>query len=75
MYICICHALSEKDIDAEKARGAKNEEQVFSQLGLRPQCGSCIGVICSRLGAPKENEMHTKESKNEDSTLAVGLCG
>ena len=42
MFVCICHALTDSDVNAASEEGATDEKEVFSRYGLRPQCGRCI---------------------------------
>jgi bacterioferritin-associated ferredoxin len=41
MYLCICRALRERDIDAAVRAGARRPADVFRACGTSPQCGSC----------------------------------
>jgi len=41
MYICICRALRERDIDAAVRAGARRPADVFKACGQSPQCGGC----------------------------------
>jgi bacterioferritin-associated ferredoxin len=56
MYVCICNALNERQVDAAVTGGAKQLAQVFAHHGCAVQCGKCVPELCSRLkaGAPPE---------------------
>jgi len=41
MYVCICNALKDRQIEAA-ADGAKNVGEVFRRCAARPQCGKCL---------------------------------
>ena len=41
MIVCICNAVSERDIDEAVADGAHNLESLQSLLPVANQCGSC----------------------------------
>jgi bacterioferritin-associated ferredoxin len=45
MWVCICHALTDTDIQDAEAKGAKNELEVFGHYGVRPQCGRCVPTV------------------------------
>lgn len=43
MYICICNALTERDIQrATQQDGADRPAAVFAACRCRAQCGSCV---------------------------------
>ena len=41
MYICLCKAITDHDIEAAVAAGASSLEQVQQELGVSTGCGSC----------------------------------
>jgi bacterioferritin-associated ferredoxin len=41
VYICICNAVSERDIRVAAARGARTVDALTFELGLGAGCGSC----------------------------------
>lgn len=46
MYVCICHAVSDREI----RRNARESEvrsaaQYFRTRGVRPRCGKCVAYI------------------------------
>lgn len=45
MYICICHALSRKDIGEAVKAGANGQLKVFSHFGVSPECGRCLSTV------------------------------
>ncbi len=46
MWVCICHALTDTDIEtAETEGGAKTELEVFGHYGVKPQCGRCVPTV------------------------------
>ena len=43
MYICICNALTDRDIHhAATAKGASRPLEVFEACRCRVQCGTCV---------------------------------
>lgn len=44
MYLCICNALKESQIDALRREGVRCEKEAYQRLGCRPQCGTCVPV-------------------------------
>ncbi|MGK7862979.1 (2Fe-2S)-binding protein [Falsiroseomonas sp. E2-1-a4] len=51
MYICICNALTDKQIAAALASGADRPHDVYAACGCRAQCGGCTGTILSMVRA------------------------
>jgi bacterioferritin-associated ferredoxin len=45
MWVCICHALTDKDIEAAEADGAQTELEVYAHYGVKPQCGRCVPTV------------------------------
>jgi bacterioferritin-associated ferredoxin len=49
MYVCVCHALTDRHVREDAHAGAKSAGAVFSRRGLRPVCGKCVGCMRSVL--------------------------
>lgn len=45
MYVCICNAVSEKDVHSCVAAGACSTRQVKKACGWKPGCGSCTSRL------------------------------
>lgn len=46
MYVCLCHALTDRDIDACcGGDDGGTVSSVYRALGLRPQCGKCVPMV------------------------------
>jgi bacterioferritin-associated ferredoxin len=41
MYVCICRAIRERDVEAAVRAGARRPVDVFRACGESPQCGGC----------------------------------
>ncbi len=41
MYICVCRAVTDKQIRQAVAEGASNLRALRAQLGVASQCGKC----------------------------------
>ena len=42
MVVCVCNAISEKDLRGAVRCGAEKPKQVYSLLGRKPKCGQCL---------------------------------
>ncbi|MBL0897889.1 MAG: ferredoxin [Reyranella sp.] len=49
MYICICTAIREREVDAAVRAGAKRPADVFRACGKSPQCGTCACDMRERI--------------------------
>ena len=51
MYVCICNALTDKQINAALEDGAASWSAVYAHYQCEPKCGKCIPQICERLNS------------------------
>jgi bacterioferritin-associated ferredoxin len=49
MYICICRAIRDRDVDAAVRAGARRPADVFRACGQSPQCGGCACDMRQRI--------------------------
>lgn len=49
MYLCICRAIRERDVDAAVRAGARRPADVFRACGQSPQCGGCASDLRQRI--------------------------
>jgi bacterioferritin-associated ferredoxin len=49
MYLCICRAIRERDVDAAVRAGARKPADVFRACGKSPQCGTCACDLRERI--------------------------
>jgi bacterioferritin-associated ferredoxin len=45
MYVCLCNALTDRDLLPHTASGASSVAMVYSACGCRPQCGKCVPFV------------------------------
>jgi bacterioferritin-associated ferredoxin len=48
MYICLCNALTDRDVRAHSDSGC-SVSMVYRALGCEPQCGKCVPLVCQML--------------------------
>jgi len=51
MYICICQAIRDREVDAAARAGARRPADVFRACGKAPQCGGCAADMRRRIEA------------------------
>jgi bacterioferritin-associated ferredoxin len=81
MWVCICHALTDTDIQTAEEAGAKNELEVYAHYGVRPQCGRCVPTVkclmkcqnpsaaCKAAASAQASALESKETSEEEIEL------
>jgi bacterioferritin-associated ferredoxin len=49
MFVCICYAVTQTEVEAEISTGACTEEQIGERCGAGTGCGGCVEKICALL--------------------------
>lgn len=57
MYVCVCNAITDKQIRKAAKAGARNLRDLQSKLGVATGCGSCIEVASEIL---QESQQETR---------------
>ena len=42
MIVCVCNAITEKEVREAARQGARTPEDAYARLGCEPQCGCCL---------------------------------
>jgi bacterioferritin-associated ferredoxin len=66
MYVCICRAIREREVDAAVRAGARRPVDVFRACGKSPQCGGCAYDMRQRI-----NETIAREQAAAPTLLAA----
>lgn len=45
MYVCLCNALTDRDIRAQCGEAAASVAMIYRALGAPPQCGKCVPLV------------------------------
>ncbi|HEY3917418.1 MAG TPA: (2Fe-2S)-binding protein [Stellaceae bacterium] len=45
MYICLCNALTERQVRQAAACGDGSAEGVYRSFGTQPRCGKCVPLV------------------------------
>ncbi len=45
MYICLCNALTDRDLRPHTTGGGCSVSMVYNACGCRPQCGKCVALV------------------------------
>lgn len=49
MYVCICNAVSDRQIDRAIDSGHLTVKAVYQSCGVEPQCGTCADQISTMI--------------------------
>jgi bacterioferritin-associated ferredoxin len=50
MIVCLCHGVTERDLEKVIEEGASTVEEVGQRCGAGTDCGTCLGELRERLG-------------------------
>jgi bacterioferritin-associated ferredoxin len=45
MYVCLCNALTDRDLRPHLAGGSPSVSMVYRACGCQPQCGKCVPFV------------------------------
>jgi bacterioferritin-associated ferredoxin len=62
MYVCVCNAVTEKDVHTCVAAGAGSAGQVKKACGWKPGCGACTARLSEVVRQAREAGFETTES-------------
>lgn len=62
MYVCVCNAVTERQVYEAIDNGAKTLKALSNQLNVGTQCGACIG--CAKQCLSTAANQHTKLPAN-----------
>ncbi len=56
MYVCVCHAVTERQIHHAVKHGAKTVKHLKESLGVGSECGKCVSCAKACLKAAHEEQ-------------------
>lgn len=62
MYVCVCNAITERQVYKAIDEGATTVKALSRQLGVGTQCGSCVS--CAKQCLSKAHKLNTKFPTN-----------
>lgn len=62
MYVCLCNAITDRQIKDTVAAGASSLTDLQAQLGVATCCGCCADVATSFLTAHGESQLSSIEA-------------
>ena len=64
MIICICHGISDRDVDQMLSSGAETPAEISKNCGLGTDCGMCLRKLRDKMKISSQNE-ETSEAKSQ----------
>jgi len=58
MIVCVCNAITEKEVREAARQGARTPEDAYARLGCEPQCGCCLDYAQEIIGAGRPKRPH-----------------
>jgi bacterioferritin-associated ferredoxin len=46
MYVCVCNAITDRDVRSQAQRDANTVAAMYRSLGKKPKCGKCVPLVC-----------------------------
>ncbi len=53
MYVCLCNAITDRDVRGHTAGDDCSVAMVYRSLGCAPQCGKCVPFVRRLLRQPE----------------------
>lgn len=69
MYICLCHGITDKDLENALQQAQGRTKEALKNLKLGTDCGSCIEEALDKLHRDKQ---YGKELSKSSFDLAIG---
>jgi bacterioferritin-associated ferredoxin len=49
MYVCVCNAITDREVRAQAQRDGSTVAAIYRSLGRKPTCGKCVPLVCQLL--------------------------
>ena len=60
MIVCVCNAITEKEVREAARSGARTAESAYAELGCEPQCGCCLDYAQEIIDEEKPKRPHLR---------------
>ena len=54
MYVCVCNAITDRQVRAAIGAGVRDAERVHPHFGCETQCGRCLDMIADMVAAERQ---------------------
>ena len=45
MYVCVCNAITDRDVRAQAPSECSTVSAIYRSLGAQPKCGKCVPLV------------------------------
>lgn len=71
MYVCVCHALTDREVRAAVTEGAGSPSAVFRKHQTKPVCGKCVQCMHDVINESRVDETSEHNCPNRDRCSAA----
>jgi bacterioferritin-associated ferredoxin len=64
MFVCVCHALTDRQI-RQQAVAACSLSELYRSLGIRPECGKCVPCVRTILTNARPAQAELQQASQE----------
>ena len=66
MYVCVCNAITDREVHAAMSNGAAAADEVFRHFGAEVRCGRCVATMRSLMGdkGPAGERRHVSDAED-----------
>jgi bacterioferritin-associated ferredoxin len=68
MYVCVCNAVTDRQIRAQSQGSHRTVADIYRALGIKLQCGKCVRTVKTILDGPQP------EARNAASIRAFAMA-
>lgn len=74
MIVCLCRAVTDRDVRAARARGADTVDGVAALTGAGTGCGCCRDVVAKILAEPLDPAGSIVAARGGEAPCGAGRC-
>lgn len=74
MYVCVCHAITDREVRAAVTEGAAQAEEVFQHFGVQVRCGRCVATMRSMMSLGTTGVTERRHVSDGHAPGPAGRC-
>jgi bacterioferritin-associated ferredoxin len=71
MYVCLCNALTDRQLRQHLARGVRSVSMLYRACGTEPQCGKCVPLVRQMLREDAGDAKTSRQCGGEEGMPAT----
>jgi bacterioferritin-associated ferredoxin len=72
LYICLCNALTVRQVEQAVQAGARRPKEVYAAAGAKAECGNCTGTVLCVLRKLLANDDVANDDVAQDDVAQEG---